>query len=94
MLETENAKINGFPLRQIVTTRTKYDMPRQTKLTRPSSRTMTRETWVTKIQETTTRASAVHDPGLLPPRRPAPAPPQHDGNADVRLRDRSSAYQL
>lgn len=52
LLETENAKIAGFPLRQIVTTRTKYDMPTRTKLARPSLRTMTRETWVTKIQET------------------------------------------
>ncbi|MDP9193291.1 MAG: hypothetical protein M3P06_16460 [Acidobacteriota bacterium] len=54
LLETENAKIGGFPLRQIVTTRTRYDMPARTKLSRPSSRTMTRETWVTKIQETKT----------------------------------------
>ena len=54
LLETENAKIGGFPLRQIVTTRTKYDMPARTKLSRPSSRTMTRETWVTKIHETRT----------------------------------------
>jgi hypothetical protein len=52
LLETENAKVGGFPLRQIVTTRTHYDMPARTKLARPSSRTMTRETWVTKIQET------------------------------------------
>jgi hypothetical protein len=52
LLETENSKIGGFPLRQIVTTRTKYDMPARTKLARPNSRTMTRETWVTKIHET------------------------------------------
>jgi hypothetical protein len=52
LLDTENSKIGGFPLRQIVTTRTKYDMPARTKLARPSSRTMTRETWITKIQET------------------------------------------
>jgi hypothetical protein len=57
LLETENSKIGGFPLRQIVTTRTKYEMPSRTKLARPSSRTMTRETWVTKIQETKTEPS-------------------------------------
>jgi hypothetical protein len=54
LLETENSRIGGFPLRQIVTTRIKYDMPERTKLARPSARTMTRETWVTKIQETKT----------------------------------------
>jgi hypothetical protein len=52
LLAAEAAKLGGFPLRQIITTRTKYDMPTRTKLSRPSSRTMTRETWVTKIQET------------------------------------------
>ena len=52
LLETESSKIGGFPLRQIVTTRTKYDMPARTKISRPSTRTMTRETWVTKIRET------------------------------------------
>jgi hypothetical protein len=51
LLDTHNAKISGFPLRQLVTTRTKYDMPARSKLERPGLRTMTRETWVTKIQE-------------------------------------------
>jgi hypothetical protein len=54
LLETENARLGGFPLRQIVTTRIHYDMPARTKIARPSSRTMTRETWVTKIHETKT----------------------------------------
>ena len=51
LLDSENAKVGGFPLRQLVTTRTKYDVPARSKLERPSMRTMTRETWVTKIQE-------------------------------------------
>lgn len=54
LLDNQSQKISGFPLRQLVTTRTKYDMPARSKLERPSSRTMTRETWVTKIQEITT----------------------------------------
>ena len=51
LLDNQTSKISGFPLRQLVTTRTKYDMPQRSKLERPSSRTMTRETWITKIQE-------------------------------------------
>ena len=51
LLDNQTAKISGFPLRQLVTTRTKYDIPQRSKLERPSSRTMTRETWITKIQE-------------------------------------------
>ncbi|HEX6640291.1 MAG TPA: hypothetical protein VF215_04225, partial [Thermoanaerobaculia bacterium] len=57
LLEAETSKVSGFPLRQLVTTRTKYDMPARTKISRPSTRTMTRETWVTKIQETATDAA-------------------------------------
>jgi hypothetical protein len=57
LLETQTAKVTGFPLRQLVTTRTKYDVPARSKLDRPSSRTMTRETWVTKIHETTAEPS-------------------------------------
>lgn len=57
LLDSQNAKISGFPLRQLVTTRTKYDVPARSKLERPSSRTMTRETWVTKIQEIATEPS-------------------------------------
>ena len=51
LLDSENAKVGGFPLRQLVTTRTKYEVPARSNLERPSMRTMTRETWVTKIQE-------------------------------------------
>jgi hypothetical protein len=56
LLETQN-KVAGFPLRQLVTIRTKYDLPANTKIQRPSTRTLTRETWVTKIKETTAIAS-------------------------------------
>jgi hypothetical protein len=57
LLDSETSKVPGFPLRQLVTTRTQYDKPARTKIERPSSRTMTRETWVTKIQETTAEPS-------------------------------------
>src|SRR5687768_1484064 len=57
LLDSHNSKISGFPLRQLVTTRTRYEMPARSKLERPSQRTMTRETWVTKIQEIATEAS-------------------------------------
>lgn len=57
LLDSESAKVRGFPLRQLVTTRTKYDVPARSKLERPGSRTMTRETWVTKIQQTASEPS-------------------------------------
>lgn len=57
LLDVQSSRINGFPLRQLVTTRTKYDIPQRSKLERPSSRTMTRETWVTKIKEIQADAS-------------------------------------
>jgi hypothetical protein len=57
LLDNQNAKISGFPLRQLVTTRTQYNVPARSKLERPSQRTMTRETWVTKIHEIATEAS-------------------------------------
>jgi hypothetical protein len=57
LLEGQNAKVGGFPLRQLVTTRTRYDVPARSKLDRPSQRIMTRETWVTKIQEIPVEAS-------------------------------------
>jgi hypothetical protein len=62
LLDSEGAKISGFPLRQLVTTRTKYDVPARTKLDRSGSRTMTRETWVTKIRETTAEPAAFSIP--------------------------------
>ena len=52
LLDAESSKVSGFPLRQLVTTRTFYDKPARTKINRPSTRTITRETCVTKIQQT------------------------------------------
>jgi hypothetical protein len=57
LLDAQSSRVSGFPLRQLVTTRTKYDVPARSKLDRPNSRTMTRETWITKIQEIQAEAS-------------------------------------
>jgi hypothetical protein len=57
LLEAENAKITGFPLRQVVTIRTNFELTHKSNLNRPTSRTMTRETWVTSIREVTAEAS-------------------------------------
>ena len=57
LLDSENAKVTGFPLRQLVTTRTKSEPTRRSNLNRPATRTITRETWVTKIQETASKPS-------------------------------------
>ena len=54
LLESEATKIKGFPLRQIVTTRTSVDTPsRGSQLKLPATRTFVRETWVTAVRETT-----------------------------------------
>jgi hypothetical protein len=55
LLETERTRIPGFPLRQTVTIRTSFDKPARSKIEIPSTRTITREMWVTKIRETTSR---------------------------------------
>jgi hypothetical protein len=52
LIATENNKITGFPLRQVVTIHTKYDVPNGSKLNTAGSRTITRETLVTSVQET------------------------------------------
>lgn len=57
LLDSENAKVTGFPMRQLVTTRTKSEPTRRSNLNRPATRTITRETWVTKIQETASKPS-------------------------------------
>ncbi|HEX8620065.1 MAG TPA: hypothetical protein VF911_20965 [Thermoanaerobaculia bacterium] len=49
LIDTEMAKATGFPLRQIVTVRTTYDVPVKTKINTPNTRTMTRETLITAI---------------------------------------------
>jgi hypothetical protein len=52
LLTPEATKIDGFPLRQLVTIRTSYERPARTKLERPATRVRTREMWVTAIKET------------------------------------------
>ncbi|HYI12385.1 MAG TPA: hypothetical protein VEK57_25245 [Thermoanaerobaculia bacterium] len=51
------AKIKGFPLKQVVTTRTNYQASKNSQLSRTTSRTITREMWVTAIRETPTTAT-------------------------------------
>ncbi|HYO77696.1 MAG TPA: hypothetical protein VE010_14645 [Thermoanaerobaculia bacterium] len=52
IIEAETDRVEGFPLRQVVTIRTSYDLPIKSNLKTPTTRTITRETWVTKIGET------------------------------------------
>lgn len=57
VLAAETAKVTGFPLRHVVTIRTSYDKPANSKLETPSTRTITRETWVTRIEEVAAQPS-------------------------------------
>ena len=57
LLDAESARVGGFPLRQLVTTRTKYDLPVRSNLNAPTSRTITREFWVTAIREAEAKPS-------------------------------------
>lgn len=51
LLNAEASKIQGFPLRQILTVRATFDAPRGSQLKVPSTRTVVRETWVTSVRE-------------------------------------------
>lgn len=51
IIDAETSKVDGFPLRQVVTIRTSYDLPIRSNLKTPTTRTITRETWVTRISE-------------------------------------------
>lgn len=51
LLQTEATKINGFPMRQIVTIRTKHDAKNRSQIELPSSRSITRETVVTAVRK-------------------------------------------
>jgi hypothetical protein len=62
LFSAEVTKIEGFPLRQLVTIRTSYERPARSKLERPSTRTITREMWVTSIKETTADPSVFRVP--------------------------------
>lgn len=57
IIESESSRVSGFPLRQLITTRTSYDMPARSNLNVPTSRTMTKEFWVTSIREETAKPS-------------------------------------
>ncbi len=52
LLNTETARLKGFPLRQIVTTKTTLNLPPvRSELKVPQTRTIVRETWVTKVSD-------------------------------------------
>lgn len=51
IIETESTKVQGFPMRQVVTIKTNYELPVRSNLKTPTTRTITRETWVTAIRE-------------------------------------------
>lgn len=57
LIETEMAKAPGFPMREIITVRTSYDVPIRRKVATPNTRTMTRETMITAIGEAKSQAS-------------------------------------
>ena len=63
LLDAETSKIQGFPLRQLVTIRTNYDLPMKSNLNRPTTRTLTRETWVTAVREVEAQPASF----VLPP---------------------------
>jgi hypothetical protein len=64
LLDAETSKIRGLPLRQTVTTRTLFDLPTtsRSELKVPATRTIIRETWVTKIHETAAEPSLFRIP--------------------------------
>lgn len=52
LLEVETTRVQGFPLRQTVTTRAVADLPpKRSEIKTPMSRTIVREMWVTSIRE-------------------------------------------
>lgn len=62
LFAAERAKVAGFPLRQLVTIRTRYDLPQRSNLQKPTTRTITRETWVTAVRHVPPDASAFNVP--------------------------------
>lgn len=53
LLEVQSTRIQGFPLRQTVTTHAMVDLPpSRSELNTPTARTIIREMWVTAIRET------------------------------------------
>jgi hypothetical protein len=57
ILEAEVARVEGFPMRQLVSTKTRYDLKVRSNLNAPTTRTMTREMWVTSVRELDVPAS-------------------------------------
>ncbi|MDQ3281798.1 MAG: DUF4412 domain-containing protein [Acidobacteriota bacterium] len=57
LIGAETGKHEGFPLRQIVTIHTNYELPKGSKLKTPTMRTITRESLVTAIKETNAQPS-------------------------------------
>ena len=51
LIEAETTKIAGFPMRQIVKIRVNSDVSVRSKLEVPTTKTITRESWVTSIRE-------------------------------------------
>lgn len=51
LIDAEMARAPGFPLRQVITVRTAYDVPVRTKINTPNTRTITREMTVLAIGE-------------------------------------------
>lgn len=53
LLDVETTRVQGFPLRQTVTTRAVADVrPSRSEIKTPTTRTIVREMWVTSIRET------------------------------------------
>lgn len=79
LLEAETTKLQGLPLRQSVSITMTTAAPRavNSQLPLPTTRTITRETWITKIAETTPTAMTFKIPaGYRKSEQPdAPAPP-------------------
>jgi hypothetical protein len=74
IIKAETSQVEGFPLRQVVTIRTSYDLPIKSNLKTPTTRTITRETWVTKIEETKAQASMFVIPATYKPAAQPAAP--------------------
>jgi hypothetical protein len=76
VLELETTKLNGFPLRQSVTTRTIADIPpSRSQLQVPTTKTIVREMWVTAIRETPATAAMFTVPATYR-RADMPEPPK------------------
>lgn len=62
LFTAETSKVAGFPLRQLVTIHTRYDLPQRSNLQRSTTRTITRETWVTAVRHVPPNAALFNVP--------------------------------